>query len=134
MNGARFAVSGTGDSSVTPPGAQTSIRAAAWRFVLQRASAAVLAVCVVVHLASIVYAVRSGLSAEAIVARMHANPAWPAFYAVFVVAVAIHAPLGLRAIADEWLGLRGFVFDAVLALFALVLLGGGLYAVAALAG
>ncbi len=127
-------MSGTGDSSVTSPGAQASVRAAAWRFVLQRASAAVLAVCVVVHLASIVYAVRSGLSAEAIVARMHANPAWPAFYAIFVVAVAIHAPLGLRAIADEWLGLRGSVFDAVLALFALVLLGGGLYAVAALTG
>ena len=133
MSGARFAASGTGDSAVTPPGAQTGVRAAAWRFVLQRASAAVLAVCVVVHLASIVYAVRSGLSAEAIVTRMHANPAWPAFYAIFVVAVAIHAPLGLRAIADEWLGLRGFVFDAVLALFALVLLGGGLYAVGALA-
>ena len=109
-----------------------SVRYAAWRFVLQRASAAVLAVCVVVHLASIVYAVRSGLSAEAIVARMHANPAWPAFYSVFVVAVAIHAPLGLRAICDEWLGLRGRAFDALLALFALVLLGGGLYAVAAL--
>jgi hypothetical protein len=29
---------------------------------------------------------------------------------------------------------RGFVFDAVLALFALVLLGGGLYAVRAMAG
>ena len=134
MSGARFAVSRAGDSSAAPTGEQPGIRAAAWRFVLQRASAAVLAVCVVVHLASIIYAVRSGLSAEAIVSRMHANPAWPAFYVVFVVAVAIHAPLGLRAIADEWLGLRGFVFDAVLALFALVLLAGGVYAVRALAG
>ena len=132
MSGARFAVSGTGDSSVKPPGATTGVRAAAWRFVLQRASAAVLAVCVVVHLASIVYAVRSGLSAEAIVGRMHANPAWPAFYVIFVVAVAIHAPLGLRAIVDEWLGLRGRTVDAGLTLFALVLLGGGLYAVASL--
>ena len=123
---------GQDDLAVTSSGAGTGIRGAALRFVLQRASAAVLALCVVVHLASIVYAVRSGLSAEAIVARMHANPAWPAFYAVFVVAVAIHAPLGLRAIADEWLGLRGRAFDAALALFALVLLAGGLYAVAAL--
>ncbi len=134
MTSARFAVSGTGDSPMPPSCTRTGIRAAAWRFVLQRASAAVLAVCVVVHLASIVYAVRSGLSAEAIVSRMHANPAWPAFYAIFVVAVAIHAPLGLRTIADEWLRLRGFVVDAVLALFALALLGGGLYAVRALAG
>ena len=134
MSGTRFAVSGTGDSPMAPSATRTGVRAAAWRFVWQRASAAVLAICVVVHLASIVYAVRSGLSAEAIVSRMHANPAWPAFFAILVVAVAIHAPLGLRAIADEWLGVRGFVVDTVLALFGLVLLGGGLYAVRALAG
>jgi fumarate reductase subunit C len=82
-------------------------RYAAWRFVLQRASAAVLALCVVVHLATIIYAVRHGLTAQAIVARVHASVFWPAFYAVFVVAVAIHAPLGLRVIAEEWLQWRG---------------------------
>ena len=115
----------------TDPGARAAsrVRAAAWRFVLQRASAAVLALCVVVHLATIVYAVRHGLTSAAIVARMHANPAWPAFYTVFVVAVAMHAPLGLRSIADEWLALRGRSTDIVLVAFALVLLGGGLYAV-----
>ncbi len=109
-------------------------RFAAWRFVLQRGSAVVLALCVVVHLAGIVYAVRHGLTSEAIIARMHASAIWPAFYAVFVVAVAVHAPLGLRAIVDEWLGLRRPGIDAVLALFACVLLAGGLYAVASLAG
>lgn len=108
------------------------IRYAAWRFVAQRASAAVLAVCVVVHLATIVYAVRHALTAEAIVARMHASAFWPAFYTVFVVAVAIHAPLGLRTIADEWLGLRARAADVVLTVVALVLLGGGLYAVRSL--
>ena len=106
-----------------------AIRAAAWRFVLQRASAAVLALCVVVHLATIIYAVRHGLTSEAIVGRVHASPAWPAFYGVFVVAVAIHAPLGIRAIADEWLGLRGHAVDIALGLLSLVLFGGGLYAV-----
>jgi fumarate reductase subunit C len=114
-------------------GLDVGVRAAAWRFVLQRASAAVLAVCVVVHLAAIIYAVRSGLTSEAMVARMHGNPAWPAFYVIFVIAVAIHAPLGLRAIADEWLALRGRAVDALLAVVALVLLGGGLYAVWSLA-
>jgi fumarate reductase subunit C len=108
------------------------VRYAAWRFVLQRASAAVLALCVVVHLATIIYAVRHQLTAAAIIARMHASAFWPAFYTTFVVAVAIHAPLGLRAIADEWLGLRGRGADVVLALIALVLLGGGLYAVRSL--
>jgi len=114
--------------------AMRAMRYAAWRFVLQRGSAAVLALCVIVHLATIIYAVRHALSAEAIVARMHATAFWPSFYTLFVVAVAIHAPLGLRTIADEWLALRGRATDTVLALFALVLLGGGLYAVASLAG
>ena len=133
MSGTRIATAGADDASVTPFSVRSGARAAAWRFVLQRASAAVLAACVIVHLVTIIYAVRNGLSAEAIVARMRANPAWPAFYAIFVVAVAVHAPLGLRAIADEWLGLRGRAFDVVLALFALVLLASGLYAVVALA-
>lgn len=109
-----------------------AMRYAAWRFVLQRGSAAVLALCVVVHLATMIYAVRHDLTAAAIVGRMHASAVWPAFYTLFVVAVAIHAPLGLRAIVDEWLGLRGPVLDAVLACFALLLLGGGVYAVASL--
>ena len=109
-----------------------AMRYAAWRFVLQRGSAAVLALCVVVHLASMIYAVRHALTATAIAERMHASVVWPAFYTLFVVAVAIHAPLGLRAIVDEWLGLRGPLVDGVLACFALVLLGGGVYAVAAL--
>jgi fumarate reductase subunit C len=104
-----------------------------WRFVLQRASAAVLALCVVVHLATIIYAVRHGLTAEAIVARVHASVFWPAFYAVFAVAVAIHAPLGLRVVAREWLQWRGRSLDAVLGALTLVLLGGGFYAVYSLA-
>jgi len=109
-----------------------SVRASAWRFLLQRTTAAALALCVVVHLATIIYAVRQGLSAEAIVARVHADPAWPVFYAVFVAAAAIHAPLGLRAIADEWLRLRGRGIDVALCAVALALLAGGLYAVQAL--
>ena len=109
-----------------------AVRFGTWRFVLQRASAAVLALCVVVHLATIIYAVRHGLTAEAIVARVHASVFWPAFYAVFVVAVAIHAPLGLRVVAWEWLQWRGRSLDGVLFALALVLLGGGLYAVRSL--
>ena len=120
----------------TAPARDEALRAmrhAAWRFVLQRASAAVLALCVVVHLATIIYAVRHALTAQAIVARMHASLLWPAFYALFVAAVAVHAPLGLRVVAHEWLGFRGRATDVVLVLFALVLAGGGLYAVASLA-
>ena len=112
----------------------TNARAAAWRFVLQRGSAAVLALCVAVHVATMIYAVRHGLTADAIVARMHATAVWPTFYLVFVAAAAVHAPLGVRAVVDEWLGLRGRAVDAALVGFAFLLLGAGSYAVHVLAG
>lgn len=105
--------------------------AALW--ILQRGSAVVLAVCVVIHLATIVYAVRHGLSAQVIVARMHASIAWPAFYTVFVVAAALHAPIGLRAVAAEWLGFAGKRAEAAAAAFGILLLVLGLRAVWALA-
>ena len=65
-------------------------------WVAQRATAVVLAVCVVVHLATIIYAVRGGLTAAEILARTRGSIAWGAFYSVFVLAAAIHAPIGLR--------------------------------------
>ena len=111
----------------------TPARAATLRWLAQRASAAVLAVCVLVHLATILYATRQGLSGAAMVSRAHASFVWPVFYAIFVVGVAVHAPLGLRTILDEWSGLRGRAVDVLLAVFALVLLAGGLRAVAVVA-
>ena len=98
----------------------------------QRASAAVLALCVVVHLATIVYAVRGGLSAEEIHARIHGNHAWLAFYSLFVLAAAVHVPIGLRTIALEWLGWRGRSRDVALTIFSLVLVWLGLRAALAL--
>jgi fumarate reductase subunit C len=91
----------------------------------QRASAALLAVCVVVHLATVIYAVRNGLSAAEILGRTRGSMGWLAFYAVFVAAVAVHAPIGLRTILAEWLDWRGVGADAfVLAIgFALALAG-----------
>ena len=100
----------------------------------QRASAAVLALCVVVHLVTIVLAVRGGLSAAEILGRTRGSLGWLFFYATFVVAVAVHAPLGLRAILREWLRWRGATLDGAMAIFAigLVLAGwraiGGLFA------
>lgn len=98
-----------------------SARAQVWLWVAQRASAAVLALCVMVHLATMIFAVRHGLSATEILSRTHGNYAWLVFYATFVAAVAIHAPIGLRTIAAESLGWRGAAVDtAVLALGALL--------------
>ena len=67
----------------------------------QRVSAAVLALCVVVHLATMIVAVRGGLTAAEILERTRGSAAWMGFYAVFVLGVAIHAPIGLRTILAE---------------------------------
>lgn len=103
-------------------------------WLVQRASAVVLAVTVTVHLATIIYAVQEGLSAAAILARVRGNGAWLAFYALFVLAVAVHAPIGLRTIARETTPLRGRALDLLMALLSLILLGAGLHAAFALYG
>ena len=77
----------------------------------QRASAAVLALCVLIHLITMIYAVKSGLSAAEVLGRTRGNIGWAAFYALFVAAIAIHAPIGLRTIVSELLGWRGTVLD-----------------------
>jgi succinate dehydrogenase subunit C len=81
-----------------------SARAEARLWVIQRATAAFLAVCVVVHLATIIYAVRGGLSAAEILSRTRGSLAWGGFYGAFVLAAAAHGSIGVRAIAMEWLG------------------------------
>jgi fumarate reductase subunit C len=98
-------------------------------WVAQRASAAVLAVCVLAHLATIIYAVQSGLTGAEILARTRGNVAWFAFYTVFVLAVAVHAPIGLKAVLAEWLGWRGRARDFALIAFAVLLAGIGMQAV-----
>jgi fumarate reductase subunit C len=98
-------------------------------WIAQRASAAVLALCVVVHLAVIVYAIRGGLSAAEILGRTRGSFGWAAFYGLFVLAVSVHAPIGLRAIAVEWLGWRGRSLGIFVHLFALLLAALGLRAV-----
>jgi fumarate reductase subunit C len=105
-------------------------RTETWAWLAQRASAAVLALCVVVHLVTMTVAVRGGLSAAEILGRTRGSVAWASFYGLFVMAVSIHAPLGLRTIAAEWLAWRGRGADAACAVIALALFALGLLAVA----
>lgn len=87
----------------------------------QRAAAAVLALCVALHLALVIYAVRGGLSAAEILGRTRGSLAWLAFYLLFVAAAAVHAPIGLRSILREMTPWHGRSLDAAAAAFALVL-------------
>jgi fumarate reductase subunit C len=103
-------------------------------WIAQRASAAVLALCVVVHLATVIYAVQGGLTGAEILARTRGNAAWASFYTVFVLAVAVHAPIGLRTVLAEWLGWRGRSRDFALIAFAVLLAGMGMQAVSGVTG
>ena len=88
-----------------------SARAQVLLWTAQRVSAMVLALCVVVHLVTMIYAVRHGLSAAEILGRTRGNHAWLAFYGLFVAAVAIHAPIGLRTLLAETFNWRGMALD-----------------------
>ena len=104
---------------MTPP----ALEARLW--LAQRHSAMLLAACVVVHLAVIVYATRAGLTAADLLGRTRGSAPVAAFYAIFVLACAVHAPIGLRAVAREWLRWRGRSLDVACVAFALVLVVAG---------
>jgi len=100
-------------------------------FILQRLSAMVLAPLVLIHLGLILYAVRDGLTAAEILGRTQGSLGWALFYGAFVLAAAVHAPLGLRNILREWTG-AGLRLTNLLSLaFGLLLAGLGLRAVVA---
>jgi fumarate reductase subunit C len=92
----------------------------------QRASAAVLAIAVSVHLATLIYAVRGGLSAAEIIARVQGNVLWLIFYLIFVLAAAVHAPIGMRTILVEITSLPPRLADGLSAALLLVILVMGL--------
>jgi fumarate reductase subunit C len=104
-----------------------------WLYVAQRGSALVLAPLVLLHLGVILYAIGGGLSAAEILTRTRASLAWPGIYGLFVLAAAIHAPIGLRVVIREWTDWRGRSLDLAALAFGLLLLALGLRAVKAIA-
>ncbi len=98
-------------------------------FLAQRLSAMVLAPLVLTHLGVILYAIRGGLSAAEILGRTQGSTGWALFYGAFVLAVAVHAPIGLRTVLSEWTPLPRRAADALAITFGLALLALGLRAV-----
>ena len=78
-------------------------------YLAQRISAMVMVPLVIGHIAVMIYAIQGGLSAAEILGRTQGSVFWMLFYGTFVVAVAVHAAIGLRTIVSEWLGVRGMV-------------------------
>jgi fumarate reductase subunit C len=97
----------------------------------QRLTAALMLPLVLVHLAVIFYAARNGFSAADILARTRGSLAWAAFYGAFVLAVAVHIPIGLRNVLAEWTPLGARVRALLAIMFGMLLLALGLRAVAA---
>jgi len=100
-------------------------------FVAQRYSAMLLAPMVLVHLLVIVLAVRNGLSADEILGRTRGNVFWFWFYLLFVLAVTVHAPIGIRNILNEWTPLSARVVSYFCVFLGLLLLLTGMRAVIA---
>jgi fumarate reductase subunit C len=100
-------------------------------YLWQRTTAALMAPLVIVHIGVIFYATRHGMSAADILARTRGSIAWAAFYGLFVLAVSIHASIGVRNVLSEWIPLNERRIDACAVFFGLVLAALGLRAVAA---
>lgn len=115
------------NTAVAPEVAAAIAQARRWYW--QRISAMVLGLCVLVHLAVLIYAVRGGLSAAEILGRTRGNWGFAAFYSVFVVACAVHVPVGLANIAQEWWRLEARYALWLARAFAVLLLVAGLRAV-----
>ena len=103
-------------------------------FIAQRLSALVLAPLVLVHLGLILWAVRGGLTAGEILGRTQGSAFWALFYGLFVLAAAVHAPIGVRNILREWAGLSRPAAAGLALGLALVMLAAGFRAVFAVTG
>ena len=95
----------------------------------QRISAMVLALCVIAHIAIMIYAVRGGLTGAEILGRTRGSISFAAFYGVFVLACAVHVPVGLMRVFEEWLRLDRFLSVVLAKLFGVAILFLGLRAV-----
>ncbi len=71
-------------------------------YVWQRATAALMAPLVLVHIAVIFYATHNGMTAADILSRTHGSIMWASYYGLFVAAASIHAAIGVRNVLTEW--------------------------------
>src|ERR1700761_9523541 len=101
-------------------------------YLWQRATAAIMAPLVLVHIALIFYATRQNLTAADNLSRTHGSVLWASYYGLFVAAASIHRGIGVRRVLAEWsqLGQRGAGLPAIM--LGLLLAALGFHAVVAL--
>lgn len=91
-------------------------------FVAQRVTGAILALLLLIHLVTIIYAVQDGLSVSEIVERVRGNMIWIVFYGIFIIAAVVHSMIGLRNILAEMSNLNRRLIDVTVTLYAIATL------------
>jgi fumarate reductase subunit C len=87
-------------------------------YLAQRISALIMVPLVFGHLGVMIYAIRGGLSAEEILSRTRDNWFWASYYGLFVLAASLHASIGLRVLAHEYLNFGRGLLNLLTLLFA----------------
>ncbi len=98
----------------------------------QRISAMVLAPLVLVHIVTVIAAMRGGLSAAEIMSRTQGSLFWAGLYGLFVLAAAIHGAIGARTVIGEMTPWRGVSLDIAAIGFAVLVMATGFRAIGAL--
>lgn len=80
-------------------------------YLTQRITALIMVPLVLIHLGVMIYAVRDGLSAAEILSRTQGSWFWGGFYGLFVLAASLHAAIGLRVLAHEYLKIANRPLD-----------------------
>ena len=100
-------------------------------YLAQRLSALIMAPLVLGHLAVMIMAIQGGLDSAEILSRTQGSVFWGMFYQLFVIAVSIHAAIGVRVVAAEWFAFKAAALVSITWLVALLLFVLGTYAVSA---
>jgi len=101
----------------------------AWLYLMQRLTALIMAPLVIGHIIVMIYAVQGGLSAAEILGRTQGSVFWALFYGLFVVAVSVHAAIGVRTVLYEWVHIKGAALDLICSILCLGLLSLGISSV-----
>jgi len=103
-------------------------------YLLQRITAMIMAPLVLLHLGVMIVAIQGGLDSAEILSRTRGSLFWGGTYGLFVLAVSVHAALGIRVVLFEWLSIKDIKLTLVSWLvFAVLLMMGAraVYAVVA---
>ena len=101
-------------------------------YILQRLTGVMLAAFLFIHLITIIFAVKGGLSVAEIVDRVRGNIGWIAFYGIFILTVVIHATIGLRNIISELTSIDERTIGLISSAYAIIALILGYFALRAI--